>query len=63
MSTLTITCPITGMYAFRFNSGNTATTLSITGITMPDGFTVEANKTYEINVFQGLGVATSWTIS
>ena len=64
MSALTITCPATGgEYAFRFTSGSTATTLTMTGITMPDSFTVEANKVYEINVFEGYGVATSWSVS
>lgn len=62
MATLTIICPTTGLYSFRFTSGTTATTLSITGITMPDGFTVETNKTYEISVYEGYGVATSWAV-
>lgn len=62
MSALTITCPATGgPYAFRFTSGTTATTLTMTGITMPDDFTVEASKTYEINVYQGYGLAVSWS--
>ena len=62
MSALTITCPTTGgPYAFRFTSGATATTLTMTGITMPDDFTVEANKTYEVNVYQGYGLAVSWS--
>ena len=64
MSTLTITCPSTGgEYAFRFTSGATATTLTMTGITMPDGFTVEANRVYEINVYQGYGLAVSWEVT
>lgn len=62
MSALTITCPATGgPFAFRFTSGATATTLSITGITMPDDFAVEANKTYEVNVYEGYGLAVSWS--
>ena len=64
MSALTITCPATGgPYAFRFTSGATATTLSMTGITMPDDFAVEANKVYEVNVYQGYGLAVSWEVS
>ena len=64
MSALTITCPATGgPYAFRFTSGTTATTLTMTGITMPDDFVVEASKTYEINVYQGYGLAVSWEVS
>lgn len=62
MSALTITCPATGgPYAFRFTSGSTATTLTMTGITMPDDFSVEANKVYEVNVYQGYGLAVSWS--
>ena len=63
MTTLTVTVSATGMYQFRFESGATATTLSVIGATMPDSFTVEANKVYEINIYQGYGVATSWTVS
>ena len=62
MSALTITCPATGgPYAFRFTSGSTATTLTMTGITMPDDFAVEANKVYEVNVYEGYGLAVSWS--
>lgn len=64
MSALTITCPATGgPYAFRFTSGATATTLTMTGITMPDSWTVEANKVYEVNVYEGYGLAVSWEVS
>lgn len=64
MSALTITCPATGgPYAFRFTSGATATTLTMSGITMPDDFTVEANKVYEVNVYQGYGLAVSWEVA
>ena len=63
MASLAITCPTTGgPFAFRFTSGATATTLSITGITMPDDFSVEANKVYEVNVYQGYGLAVSWGV-
>lgn len=61
MSTLSVTVTTTGMYAFRFESGATATTLTVTGATMPDSFTVEANKTYEVNVYQGYAVVQSWS--
>lgn len=64
MTSLTVTCPTTGgPYAFRFTSGSTATTLTMSGIAMPDDFTVEANKVYEINVYQGYGLAASWAVS
>lgn len=61
MSSLAITVSTTGMYAFRFESGATATTLTVTNATMPDSFTVEANKTYEVNVYQGYAVVQSWS--
>lgn len=61
MSTLTVTVTATGMYAFRFTSGTTATVLTVTGATMPDSFAVEASKVYEVNVYQGYAVVSSWT--
>lgn len=61
MSTLSVTVTATGMYAFRFTSGSTATTLTVTGATMPDSFTVEASKVYEVNVYQGYAVVQSWS--
>lgn len=60
MATLAVTVTATGMYAFRFTSGATPTTLTVTGATMPDSFTVEANKVYEVNVYQGYAVVNSW---
>lgn len=61
MSALTITCPATGgPYAFRFVSGLTPTTLSITGAVMPDDFTVEPLKVYDIIVYEGYATASSW---
>lgn len=63
MSTLAVTVTSTGMYAFRFTSGSTPTTLTVTGATMPDSFTVEANKVYEVNIYQGYGVVSSWANS
>lgn len=64
MTSLTITCPATGgPFAFRFTSGSTATVLSMTGITMPDDFSVEADRVYEINVLEGMGLAVSWEVS
>ena len=61
MSALSVTVTATGMYAFRFTSGSTSTTLTVTGATMPDSFTVEANKVYEVNIYQGYGVVQSWS--
>ena len=52
------------MFLFaRFTSGATATTLTMTGITMPDDFSVEANTVYEINVYEGYGLAVNWEVS
>lgn len=48
-------------FAIRFHSGSTATVLTIpSAITMPDGFEVEANKTYEINVLDGYALVAEW---
>ena len=46
------------IYAFKFTSGETATTLTINGTVtwITGGTTLEANKTYEINICDGLGV-------
>lgn len=63
MSSLAVTVTAVGMYAFRFTSGTTPTTLTVTGATMPDSFTVEASKVYEVNVYQGYAVVQSWTSS
>lgn len=68
-STLDITLPASGCIDVTFESGSTATVLTITP---PSGQTVkwangfdptalEANTTYEINIFDGLGVAGAWT--
>lgn len=63
MSALAVTVTSTGMYAFRFTSGSTPTTLTVTGATMPDSFTVEANRVYEVNIYQGYGVVSSWAVA
>jgi hypothetical protein len=63
MATLTVTAPNTGLCMLRFRSGSTPTTFTINNATMPDSFSVESNKLYEINIYDGYGVATSWTIS
>lgn len=56
--------PATGTYSITFTSGSTPTDLSIDpAIKMPDGFSVEANKRYEINVSGGWAVADSWAVS
>lgn len=61
MASLAVTVTAVGMYAFRFTSGTTATTLTVNGATMPDSFSVESGKVYEVNVYQGYGVVSEWT--
>lgn len=51
-------------YHFDFTSGSTAATLTLpNGVVMPDGFTVEANKRYEVDVLDNYGVVVSWATS
>lgn len=65
LASLTISNPTsTGIYSVIFTSGATATDLSIPPeLKMPDGFSVEANKRYEINVSGGYAVVGSWAVS
>lgn len=64
MATLTVTLgPATDMfdeYHFFFDSGETATTLSLpAGLSLPDDFEVEANKRYEISIAEDILLYTS----
>lgn len=70
-STLTITVPESGCIDIVFESGSTATVLTLTptktgvsAIKFPSWFDpddLEANKTYELNILDGeYGVVTSW---
>lgn len=65
--TITLTAPQSGEkshYHFDFVSGATAATLTMPNtVIMPDGFSVQANKRYEVDVLNGYGMVTSWTIS
>lgn len=69
VSTLDITLPASGIVDVVFQSGSTATVLTITpptGVTVKwaNGFdptALEANTTYEINIMDGLGVGVGWT--
>lgn len=65
LTSLTIINPTaTGAYSIVFTSGSTPTDLSIDpAIKMPDGFSVEANRIYEINVLANRAVAGSWAVS
>ena len=69
VSTLDITLPSSGIVDVVFQSGSTATVLTITpptGVTVRwaggfDPTALEANTTYEINIMDGLGVGVGWT--
>lgn len=70
MSELTITLAepsdtgIANEYHFVFQSGATATTLSIPDtIKIPSGFSVDVNKIYEISILEGCLCAQSWAVS
>ena len=70
MSELTITLAepsdtsIVSEYHFVFQSGATATTLSIPdAIKIPSGFSVDANKIYEISILEGCLCAQSWAVT
>lgn len=69
VATLDITLPDSGMVDVTFESGSTATVLTVTpptGVTVKwandfDPTSLDADTTYEINIMGGLGVAASWT--
>lgn len=70
MSELTITLAepsdtgIANEYHFVFQSGATATVLSLPDtIKLPSGFTVDASKIYEISILEGCLCAQSWAVS
>ena len=63
LAELTFTAPATGQTAIRFSSGTTPTVATFSGVTWLNGFdpsAIEASKTYEVNILNGLGVA-AWT--
>ena len=63
LAELTFTAPATGQTAIRFTSGTTPTVATFSGVTWLNGFdpsAIEASKTYEVNILNGLGCA-SWT--
>lgn len=65
--TVTLTTTASGelaQYHFDFTSGATAPTVTIPNtVTMPDSFTVEANKRYEIDILNNYGAVMTWAIS
>ena len=70
LTSLTITAltsPASGQlahYHFDFNSGSTATTLTLPQtVVMPSGFTVEASMHYEIDILNNYGAVMAWANS
>lgn len=65
LTALTVTSsPSTGGWSVRFFSGSTATVLTMPNtVFMPDGFDVEANTVYEINVLDNYALVASWPMS
>lgn len=65
--TVTLTAPASGElahYHFDFTTGSTAPTVTIPNtVTMPDSFTVEANKRYEVDILNNYGAVMTWAIS
>ena len=65
ISSLTISSfPETGEFTVTFTSGSTATVLTEpSDMILPDDFSVEANRRYEISVSDGYAVVASWAVS
>lgn len=70
MATLTLTLAaaadtgVVSEYHVVFQSGATATTLTIPDtVKVPSGFTVEANKVYELSIMESCLTAQSWAVS
>ncbi len=66
LTSLTITLTATtylAQYHFDFLSGATAPTLTMPNtVTMPDGFTVNANRHYEVSILNNMASVVSWEI-
>lgn len=69
MSSLTYTlatpdAAVANEYHFIFQSGSTATQLvNPAGVSVPDGFTIDANKIYEISILEGCLAYQSWEVT
>ena len=64
MTSLTVTLAqgTNAHYHFMFISDSPATVLNVpNSVTMPDNFTVAADTTYEVDIFQGFAVISSWS--
>lgn len=65
VTSLTVTAAALNIgFVLIFTSGSVATNLSLpVSIVMPDSFTVEPNKRYEINIWNGYAAVASWTVT
>ena len=63
VTSLSFTPCASGICDVIFTSGSTVAVLTLPStVKMPDGFEVEANATYEINILDGVwGVYQKWT--
>lgn len=56
--------PMLTQYHFDFTTGSTAPTVTLPdSVVMPDGFSVEANKRYEVDILNNYGAVMAWAIS
>lgn len=62
--TITLGGEASGHYHFDFSTGSTAPTLTLPSTVLtPDGFTVEANKAYEVDILNKHAAIQSWSLS
>ena len=63
LTSLTISSiPATGEFTVVFESGSTATTVSLPAtLKMPANYSIDANTLYELNVLDGRGVIAGWS--
>ena len=55
--------PVNGSFVVTFLSGTVPTVLTVPqSLAMPEGFTVEANTRYEINVRDGYALCAGWEV-
>lgn len=62
--TITLGGETNGHYHFDFSTGSTAPTLTLpSSVLTPDGFQVEANKAYEVDILNKHAAIQSWSLS
>lgn len=60
----TVDTAVANEFHFVFQSSATATTLILPDtVALPDGFSVDANKIYEISILENMMLAQSWAVS